>query len=226
MKKLFLLLMLMFSMGLWAQNEDNRRVVCLETDSGVVRIALYNETPRHRDNFLMLVGEGFYDGVLFHRVINRFMVQSGDSLSRHAAPGQELGDGFYEAYQLPSEFRFPQLFHKRGAVAAAREGDDVNPERQSSMCQFYIVTGHRYSPNALDDVEERVSQATKGIFRFPPEVREVYQQVGGAPHLDTQYTVFGEVIEGMDVVNRIQLAETDKNDRPLVDIRIHRAFVE
>ena len=98
MKKLFLLLMLMFSMGLWAQNEDNRRVVCLETDSGVVRIALYNETPRHRDNFLKLVGEGFYDGVLFHRVINRFMVQSGDSLSRHAAPGQELGDGFYEAY--------------------------------------------------------------------------------------------------------------------------------
>ena len=94
------------------------------------------------------------------------------------------------------------------------------------MCQFYIVTGHRYSPNALDDVEERVSQATKGIFRFPPEVREVYQQVGGAPHLDTQYTVFGEVIEGMDVVNRIQLAETDKNDRPLVDIRIRRAFVE
>lgn len=225
MKKILFLIMLMTSMGAWAQQADSRQVVCLETDSGNVSIALYDETPQHRDNFLKLVGEGFYDGVLFHRVINRFMVQTGDSLSRHAAPGQELGDGFYETYQLPAEFRFPQLFHKRGAVAAAREGDDINPERQSSMCQFYIVTGHRYSPNALDDVEERVSQATKDIFRFPPEVREAYQQVGGAPHLDTQYTVFGEVIEGMDVVDRIQRAATDQNDRPLQDIRIRRAYV-
>ena len=225
MKKILFLIMLMTSMGAWAQQADSRQVVCLETDSGNVSIALYDETPQHRDNFLKLVGEGFYDGVLFHRVINRFMVQTGDSLSRHAAPGQELGDGFYETYQLPAEFRFPQLFHKRGAVAAAREGDDINPERQSSMCQFYIVTGHRYSPNALDDVEERVSQATKDIFRFPPEVREAYQQVGGAPHLDTQYTVFGEVMEGMDVVDRIQRAATDQNDRPLQDIRIRRAYV-
>lgn len=225
MKKILFLIMLMTSMGAWAQQADSRQVVCLETDSGNVSIALYDETPQHRDNFLKLVGEGFYDGVLFHRVINRFMVQTGDSLSRHAAPGQELGDGFYETYQLPAEFRFPQLFHKRGAVAAAREGDDINPERQSSMCQFYIVTGHRYSPNALDDVEERVSQATHDIFRFPPEVREAYQQVGGAPHLDTQYTVFGEVIEGMDVVDRIQRAATDQNDRPLQDIRIRRAYV-
>lgn len=225
MRKTVLLMMLLAVMTAWAQTEEPRPVVRLETDSGTVSIALYNETPIHRDNFLKLVGEGFYDGVLFHRVINRFMVQTGDSLSRHAAPGQELGDGFYEAYQLPAEFRFPQLFHKRGAVAAAREGDHVNPRRQSSMCQFYIVTGHRYSPNALDDVEERVSQATKEIFRFPKEVREAYQQVGGAPHLDTQYTVFGEVVEGMDVVNRIQLAETDPNDRPLTDIRIRRAYV-
>ncbi len=226
MKKLFILMMLMATLGAWAQNADERSVVRLETDSGVVRIALYNETPIHRDNFLKLVGEGFYDGVLFHRVINRFMVQTGDSLSRHAAPGQELGDGFYETYQLPAEFRFPQLFHKRGTVAAAREGDNVNPERQSSMCQFYIVTGHRYSPNALDDVEERVSQATKDIFRFPPEVRDAYQQVGGAPHLDTQYTVFGEVIEGMDIVDRIQKAATDDNDRPIADIHILRAVKE
>mgnify|MGYP002854934836 FL=1 len=226
MKKLFILMMLMATLGAWAQNADERSVVRLETDSGVVRIALYNETPIHRDNFLKLVGEGFYDGVLFHRVINRFMVQTGDSLSRHAAPGQELGDGFYETYQLPAEFRFPQLFHKRGTVAAAREGDNVNPERQSSMCQFYIVTGHRYSSNALDDVEERVSQATKDIFRFPPEVRDAYQQVGGTPHLDTQYTVFGEVIEGMDIVDRIQKAATDDNDRPIADIHILRAVKE
>lgn len=226
MKTFLFSLMFMAATGVWAQTTENRQIVRLETDSGTVRIVLYNETPQHRDNFLRLVGEGFYDGVLFHRVINRFMIQTGDSLSRHAAPGQELGEGDYETYQLPAEFRFPQLFHKRGAVAAAREGDDVNPERKSSMCQFYIVTGKRYSNNMLDDVEERVSMATKEMFRFPTEVREAYQQTGGAPHLDTQYTVFGEVIEGMDVVERIQLATTDANDRPLVDIRIRRATVE
>ena len=220
-----LFLMLMTGTAAWAQTQDSRRMVCLDTDSGMVRIALYNETPQHRDNFLRLVSEGFYDGVLFHRVINRFMVQTGDSLSRHAAPGQELGEGDYETYQLPAEFRFPQFFHKRGVVAAAREGDDVNPERKSSMCQFYIVTGKRYSNNMLDDVEERVSQRTKEMFRFPAEVREAYQQVGGAPHLDSQYTIFGEVVEGMEVVDRIQRAETDSNDRPLTDIRIRRAYV-
>ena len=225
MRKTVLLMMLLAVMTAWAQTEDPRPVVRLETDSGTVSIALYNETPIHRDNFLKLVGEGFYDGVLFHRVINRFMVQTGDSLSRHAAPGQELGDGFYEAYQLPAEFRFPQLFHKRGAVAAAREGDHVNPRRQSSMCQFYIVWGKKYSNNMMDDVEERIARNTGNIISFPKEVREIYMRQGGTPHLDGQYTVFGEVIEGLEVVDKIQWAETDDNARPLKDIRIIKATV-
>ena len=200
-------------------------VVQLETDSGTIKIALYNETPLHRDNFLKLVKEGFYDGVLFHRVIDQFMIQTGDSISRHAEPGQELGEGDYETYKVPAEIRFPQLFHRRGTVAAAREGDDVNPNRESSMCQFYIVWGKKFTNNMIDDVEERIARKTGNIITIPKELREVYMKKGGTPHLDGQYTVFGEVIEGLDVVDRIQKAETDQNNRPLCDIRIVKATV-
>ena len=219
-----LLLLLSFSLCLFAQQDTARHEVLLTTNKGDIRIALYNETPLHRDNFLKLVKEGFYDGVLFHRVINRFMIQAGDSASRHAAPGALLGDT-NEPYTVPAEIRYPQLFHKRGAVAAAREGDSVNPSRASSASQFYIVYGRRFNDEMLDRAQERLDKQTGGTVKLTPEVREVYKAKGGTPHLDGQYTVFGEVVEGIDVVNAIQWMETDKNDRPLEDVRILKATV-
>ena len=206
--------------------EEQRTSIVLETDSGNVTIMLYNETPRHRDNIIALVNRGFYDGLLFHRVIEDFMIQTGDSISRNAPEGQQLGDGKYETYKIPAEIRFPQLFHKRGSVAAAREGDKENPQRESSMCQFYIVWGKRYSGNMMDDVEERIARNTGELISFPQEVRDAYFQYGGTPHLDNQYTVFGEVVEGLDVVERIMKAKTDENDRPVTDIHILRAYVK
>ena len=219
-----LLLLLSFSLSLFAQQDTARHEVLLTTNKGDIRIALYNETPLHCDNFLKLVKEGFYDGVLFHRVINRFMIQAGDSASRHAAPGALLGDT-NEPYTVPAEIRYPQLFHKRGAVAAAREGDSVNPSRASSASQFYIVYGRRFNDEMLDRAQERLDKQTGGTVKLTPEVREVYKAKGGTPHLDGQYTVFGEVVEGIDVVNAIQWMETDKNDRPLEDVRILKATV-
>lgn len=217
--------LLLLPLPVMAQEEENQRIV-LETDSGDVTIMLYNETPLHRDNIVKLVKEGFYDGVLFHRVIEDFMIQTGDSISRHAPAGKLLGVGSYETYKIPAEIRFPQIFHKRGSVAAAREGDAENPQRESSMCQFYIVWGKRYSGNMMDDVEERIARNTGNLISFPQEVRDAYFQYGGTPHLDGQYTVFGEVVEGLDVVERIMTAQTDKNNRPLIDIRIKRAYID
>lgn len=201
-----------------------RQEVLVETSMGNIRIRLYNETPAHRDNFIKLVKEGFYDGLLFHRVINRFMIQTGDSASRNARPGQLLGDS-PEGYQVPAEIHFPELFHKRGAVAAAREGDDVNPDRASSASQFYIVYGRRFDDEMLDNVQKRLDQQTGGTVKLNNELREVYKAKGGTPHLDGQYTVFGEVTEGLDVVDKIQWAETDENDRPKEDIRIIKATI-
>ncbi|MBR5038184.1 MAG: peptidylprolyl isomerase [Prevotella sp.] len=217
--------LLLLPLPVMAQEEENQRIV-LETDSGDVTIMLYNETPLHRDNIVKLVKEGFYDGVLFHRVIEDFMIQTGDSISRHAPAGKLLGVGSYETYKIPAEIRFPQIFHKRGSVAAAREGDAENPQRESSMCQFYIVWGKRYSGNMMDDVEERIARNTGNLISFPQEVRDAYFQYGGTPHLDGQYTVFGEVVEGLDVVERIMAAQTDENNRPLIDIRIKRAYID
>ncbi len=217
--------LLFFTLTISAQDLSSCAEVVLETDSGSIRIALYNETPKHRDNFLKLVKEGFYDGVLFHRVIENFMIQTGDSTTRHAQPGELLGEAPYENYTIPAEIRFPQIFHKRGSVAAAREGDDVNPEHASSMGQFYIVWGKRFSSNMMDDMEERLSRTTKTFFSFPREIREAYYRKGGTPHLDTQYTVFGEVLEGLDVVDKIQKMPGDENNRPLTDIRIIKATV-
>ena len=201
-----------------------RHEVLLETNKGNIRIALYNETPRHRDNFLKLVKEKFYDGLLFHRVISGFMIQTGDSASRHAKPGQLLGESA-ESYKVPAEICYPKLFHKRGAVGAAREGDKVNPERASSASQFYIVYGRRMSDFMLDQAQARLDKATGGKVKLTPEVRKVYQEQGGTPHLDGQYTVFGEVVEGLDVVKDIQWVATDSHDRPVEDIRIIRATV-
>lgn len=219
------LLLLTSAIILNASTADTlRHEVLLETSKGNIRIALYNETPLHRDNFIRLVESGFYDGLLFHRVISRFMVQAGDSASRHAKAGQLLGDS-PEGYKIPAEIRFPQLIHKRGAVAAAREGDNVNPERQSSASQFYIVYGRRYSDDMLDDVQLRLNRQAGGAVRLTDAVRAVYKTKGGTPHLDGQYTVFGEVVEGLDVVESIQNVETDAGDRPLEDVKIIRATV-
>lgn len=220
-----LILALLLPLTAMAQ-EEQRTCVVLETDSGNVSIMLYNETPLHRDNFIALVNRGFYDGLLFHRVIEDFMIQTGDSISKNAPAGQLLGDGKYESYKIPAEIRFPQIFHKRGSVAAAREGDAENPKRESSMCQFYIVWGKRYSGNMMDDVEERIARNTGDLISFPQEVRDAYFKYGGTPHLDNQYTVFGEVIEGLDVVERIMRAQTDQNDRPISDIHIRHAYIK
>lgn len=226
MKTLILIVSMLISAScINAQTVDTlRHEVLLETTKGNIRIALYNETPQHRDNFIKLVKEGFYDGLLFHRVIDRFMIQTGDSASRHAAPGQMLGDS-PESYKIPAEIRYPALFHKRGAVAAARESDNVNPDRESSASQFYIVYGRRFNDSMLDDVQLRLDKNTGGTVKLTHEIREAYKRFGGTPHLDGQYTVFGEVTEGIDTVENIEWAETDKNDRPVEDIRIIRATV-
>ena len=226
MKTLILIVSMLISAScINAQTADTlRHEVLLETTKGNIRIAPYNETPQHRDNFIKLVKEGFYDGLLFHRVIDRFMIQTGDSASRHAAPGQMLGDS-PESYKIPAEIRYPALFHKRGAVAAARESDNVNPDRESSASQFYIVYGRRFNDSMLDDVQLRLDKNTGGAVKLTPEIREAYKRFGGTPHLDGQYTVFGEVTEGIDTVENIEWAETDKNDRPVEDIRIIRATV-
>ena len=191
---------------------------------GDIVVRLYDETPIHRDNFIKLVKEGYYDGTLFHRVIKDFMIQSGDTNSKNAKPGQQLGTGDFDYTQEP-EFRLPQIFHRRGVVAMAREGDDKNPERRSSACQFYIVWGKVLNDIQLAKVQERLDSATQGQVKLTPEMIETYKTVGGTPHLDGQYTIFGEVIEGMDVVEKIQQVECDKNDRPLKDIRILKATV-
>lgn len=198
--------------------------VLLETTEGNIRIALYDETPLHRDNFLKLTRMHVYDSLLFHRVIKNFMIQSGDTNSKNAKPGQRLGTGDFDYTQEP-EFRLPQIIHRRGCVAMAREPDVVNPEMRSSACQFYIVWGKRFSSAEIEKAQERLDTMTHGRVKLTPEMIKVYKSVGGTPHLDGQYTVFGEVTEGLDVVERIQKAETDEFDRPFEDIRILRATV-
>ena len=198
--------------------------VLLETTMGNIRIALYDETPQHRDNFLKLTKMGVYDSLLFHRVIKDFMIQSGDTNSKHAKPGQLLGTGDFD-YTQEAEFRLPQIFHRRGVVAMARESDQKNPERRSSACQFYIVWGKILDDMKLAKVQEKIDSVTQGQVKLTPEMCEVYKTVGGTPHLDGQYTIFGEVVEGMDLVEQIQQVKTDKNDRPLEDIRILKATV-
>ncbi len=238
--------------------------VKLETTMGDIVVELYNETPQHRDNFVKLVQEGYYDGVLFHRVIKDFMIQTGDGNSKTAGPDATLGDGD-PGYTIPAEFVYPKYFHKRGALAAARTGDQVNPERRSSGSQFYIVTGKIYSSDELKMMTQRLKQdifrrlvnenhaqietlqrnqdneglnelqnrliqqteaeAAQSPFSFTDEQIDAYTSVGGTPHLDGQYTVFGQVIEGMDVVDKIQNAQTGRMDRPVSDIKIVKATI-
>lgn len=204
------------------RKKEQRSVVRLETSAGVVRIALSDLTPVHRDNFLRLVEEGYYDGLLFHRVIKGFMIQTGDPGSREAPPDSLLGEGG-PGYTLPAEIVFPELCHLRGSVAAAREGDDVNPEFRSSGSQFYIVWGERMRAAPLKKAMSHLAEKGIELDRF---MIDDYQMRGGTPHLDGSYTVFGQVIEGLDVVEAIQAVETDANDRPLKDVTILRATVE
>ncbi len=246
----------------------NETLVRLETTLGDITVKLYDETPKHRDNFIKLVKEGAYDSTLFHRVIKHFMIQAGDPESKTASDTAMLGSGDV-GYTVPAEF-VPSLYHKRGALAAARKPDNVNPERASSGCQFYIVTGNVFSEAQLINIENDVNQARldtifqnlarrhmkdiykmrkaddtagllalqdtleaqakaqlkqEGPLRFTPQQIQAYTTIGGAPHLDGGYTVFGEVVDGMDVVSQIEGAKTGKADRPVQNIRILKASI-
>lgn len=248
--------------------KDNATLVRLETTLGNITVKLYNETPGHRDNFIKLVKEGAYDSTLFHRVIRSFMVQAGDPESKHASDTATLGNGDV-GYTLPAEFN-PTLFHKKGALAAARQGDDVNPEKASSGCQFYIVTGKKFSQAQLINMENQINEArldtvfnilarkhmkeifkmrkagdNEGLlelqdsleaqaraevakeprFKFSKQQIDAYTTLGGAPHLDGNYTVFGEVVDGMDIVDKIESVKTNRADRPVTDVRILKAVI-
>ena len=248
---------------------EKRTLVKLETTMGNITVALYNETPKHRDNFIKLVKEGVYDSTLFHRVIKQFMIQAGDPDSKNASDTAMLGSGDV-GYTIPAEFN-PKFFHKKGVLAAARQGDDVNPEKASSGCQFYIVTGRKFTEPQLLGMENKINeqheealfdslarQHMKEIykmrkagdnagllelqdtleaqareladkeekFRFTPEQIKAYSTIGGAPHLDGSYTVFGEVTEGMEVVDNIEIAKTNRADRPIENIRSLKASIQ
>ena len=248
---------------------EQRTLVKLETTMGNITVALYNETPKHRDNFIKLVKEGVYDSTLFHRVIKQFMIQAGDPDSKNASDTAMLGSGDV-GYTIPAEFN-PKFFHKKGVLAAARQGDDVNPEKASSGCQFYIVTGRKFTEPQLLGMENKINEQREealfdslarqhmkeiykmrkagdnaGLlelqdtleaqareladkeekFRFTPEQIKAYSTVGGAPHLDGSYTVFGEVTEGMEVVENIEIAKTNRADRPVENIRILKASIQ
>lgn len=214
-----------FVQGVRAKKKETRSVVRLETTAGIIRVALSDDTPRHRDNFLSLVEKQYYDSTLFHRVIRDFMIQGGDPDSRHAPAGKFLGEGGPD-YVLAPEFCLPYLYHVRGALAAAREGDDVNPGRYSSGSQFYIVWGKRLSDSQLAKVQAALDEQTGGEVRLSPDMRMDYRTIGGTPHLDGMYTVFGEVLDGLEVVEKIQSVKTDGNDRPEEDVILLKAVVE
>lgn len=228
----------------------------VKTTLGDFTVLLYGDTPGHRDNFVKHVNENFYDSLLFHRVIEGFMVQAGDPDSKNARPGQMLGSGD-PGYTLPAEIVYPKHFHKRGALAAARTGDQVNPERRSSGSQFYVVTGEKLTEDQMKNMQismafnelarqhmdevrrlmqtqdraglqkledqikaEAMKQAEEGKSPVTAEMIEAYTTVGGTPHLDGQYTVFGEVISGMDTIDKIEKVRTGQADRPVEDVRI------
>jgi cyclophilin family peptidyl-prolyl cis-trans isomerase len=194
---------------------SKERLVEMKTDYGTIVIKLYDSTPLHRDNFIKLVKQGFYDSLLFHRVIPTFMIQGGDPESKYADSTTLLGNGEAPGGMIPPEFR-PNLFHKKGALAMARTD---NPEKASSNCQFYIVEGKQYDNNFLNQVECGVRQYNPDFYYNDAE-RKIYQTIGGTPFLDQNYTVFGEVIKGLGVINKIASANRDANDRPLKNIRM------
>ena len=191
---------------------ENLTKVLIKTSEGDITIALYDNTPKHKENFLKLVNDGFYNGVLFHRIIQGFMIQTGDPESKGAPAGKMLGNGG-PGYTIPAEFK-PENYHKRGAVAAARQGDQVNPTKASSGSQFYIVDGKPFNSNLMAQISYQYGKS------FTEEQRKVYETIGGAPFLDGDYTVFGEVVEGMDVVDKIAAKPKDRYDRPTADVKI------
>jgi len=202
------------------RKKDRKRDVLLQTTYGDIVVRLSDSTPLHRDNFLKLVKTGYYDSTLFHRVIQNFMIQSGDPQSKRAIAGQALGNGGPD-YTIPAEFR-KTLFHKKGMIAAARTSDNVNPTKASSGSQFYIVQGKIFTDAGLDSVET----FRLGGRKIPVEQRAVYKTIGGTPHLDQSYTVFGEVVKGLDVVDKIAAVQTSKGndrDRPLQDVILIKA---
>ena len=202
------------------RKKDRKKDVLVQTTMGDFMIRLSDSTPLHRDNFLKLVKVGFYDSLLFHRVIQNFMVQGGDPNSKRAAAGQPLGNGG-PGYTVPAEFR-ATLFHKKGMIAAARTSDNVNPQKASSGSQFYIVQGRTFTDAGLDSTETYRMNGRK----LPAAHREVYKSIGGTPHLDQTYTVYGEVVKGLEVIDKIAAVQTSKGqdrDRPLEDIRIIKA---
>ena len=245
--------------------ETKETIVVMDTTLGEIKLKLYNETPKHRDNFIKLAKEGQYEGLLFHRVIKDFMIQGGDVTSKDAPINKQLGAGDL-GYTVPAEFKYPTYFHKKGALCAARTGDEVNPERASSASQFYIVTGKKYSESELNQMEKQLdsrlkqeifnrlqtenrtkimelyrsgnkeelailrdtligkteleAEKRKGEAKIPAEIRETYKTIGGVPFLDNQYTVYGEVIEGIEVVDAIQQVKTNKQDRPTENVII------
>jgi cyclophilin family peptidyl-prolyl cis-trans isomerase len=202
------------------RRNDLKKDVEMITDKGTVIIRLSDLTPLHRNNFLHLVKQHYYDSILFHRVINHFMVQAGDPVSKRAKPSVQLGDGG-PSYTIPAEFN-AVLFHKKGVIAAAREGDDVNPKKASSGSQFYIVQGKVFTDAGLDSVETFRLKGRK----LPAAHRDVYKTLGGTPHLDGNYTVFGEVITGLNIIDSIAVVPTSGKqggDRPLQDVKIIKA---
>ena len=193
-------------------NESQQIRVMLTTDYGSMVLKLYNKTPLHRDNFVKLVKQHFFDSLLFHRVDKGFMIQGGDPDSKHAKPGQQLGEGSLK-YTIPAEFD-TALFHKKGALAAAREVDTDNPKKRSSSTQFYIVEGKTFTDAEMDKMEDKLN------IKIPENHRRIYRTIGGAPFLDMNYTVFGEVISGFEVIDKIASAPKDDNWRPLQNIRM------
>lgn len=235
MKKRFVIALftMMSSMLMMAQvtNQDTNNDITrgtikvkIETKLGDIIVRLYDATPIHRDNFVKLVKEGFYDGTLFHRVIKDFMIQGGDPDSKGAPADKELGEGD-PGYTLEAEIR-SGLYHKRGALAAAREGDDTNPEYRSSGSQFYIVWGRTFTPRQIDYLDEKLKMNRPEAGGLNATQRQIYAAQGGTPHLDGAYTVFGEVEEGLNVVEKIQALPTNDSDRPLEDISVKLTVID
>lgn len=264
MKRSATLLLFIFITMSNINSQEKDTLVVVETTYGTIKLKLYSETPLHKANFLKLINDSAYKDLLFHRVIKDFMIQGGDPQSRVATDGSPLGGGDLN-YTVPAEFRLPKYFHKKGALAAARTGDDVNPQRESSAIQFYIVTGKKYSDKDLTKMEKErqartvqtrynelqveYKSAIKDFYSsgdrdalaelrqrlyaeaqeeaqtavenvFTPEQRKAYKEIGGAPKLDGAYTVFGEVVEGLDVIEKIEKVKTNASDRPIENVKM------
>lgn len=200
------------------ETKEMTTMVLISTSFGDMKAILYNETPLHRDNFIKLVKEGYYDGTLFHRVIDGFMIQGGDPDSKTAKPNQMLGQGG-PGYTVPAEFK-QELIHKKGALAAARMGDNVNPQKASSGSQFYIAQGKRYTSEELNMLQARMGK------QFNQTQKDAYVNEGGVPFLDYEYTVFGQVIEGLEVIDKIAKVQKDRYDRPVEDVKMTISIVE